>query len=213
MLAVLATPGWAQMTISAPGLVGHPACGSGYVHNIDGVHLSLNVSVINTAGSQTIFANNINGVTYSFLRGLVGDGSSITSFPMKLRVINTRTGAAVITDDLGAVTSTNAVHRTTNRFDLAATTPYVAIYYADVTGLGIGNPINTICFMTGGTYTITNVSISNGSNGCFSIRPLTPRDARNCLCGRPAAGTVTIEGSAVIYDYSSIRDNWGCNIN
>ena len=213
MLAFLATPGWAQTTISAPGLVGQPACGSGYVHNIDGSHLGLNVSVINIAGSQTIFANNISGVTYSFLRGRLGDGSSITSFPMELRVINTRTGATVRTDELGTVTSTNAVNRTTNRFDLAATTPYVAIYYADVAGLGISNPINTFCFMTGGTYTITNVSILNGSNGCFSISPLTPRDARNCLCGRPATGTVTIDSNAVSYDYSSIRDNWGCDIN
>lgn len=58
---------------------------------------------------------------------------------------------------------------------------------------------------------MNNVSILNGSNDCLSIRPLIPLDARNCLCGRPAAGSVTIDGSSVAYDYSSIRGNWGCD--
>jgi len=52
---------------------------------------------------------------------------------------------------------------------------------------------------------------NNGSNGCFSIDNLTPLDARNCLCGRGATGSVTIDGSAVTWDYSSIRANWGCD--
>ena len=93
---------------------------------------------------------------------------------------------------------------------LTERTPYVVIIYTDFAGHGEDNPFMRDCFMTGGTYTITNLSINNGSNGCFSISPLTPFDARNCLCGRGTTGSVTIDGSAVSWDYSSIRSNWGC---
>ncbi|MCY4308536.1 MAG: hypothetical protein OXC57_09725 [Rhodobacteraceae bacterium] len=96
-----------------------------------------------------------------------------------------------------------------SRTGLAARTPY----YVEVRAVPQGRPLQVLarrCFMTGGTYTITNLSINNGSNGCFSISPLTIHHVRNCLCGRGATGSVTIDGSAVSWDYSSIRSNWGC---
>ena len=98
-----------------------------------------------------------------------------------------------------------------NSYPLAEKTPYYAVLYADVTGLGVANPLDTACFMTGGDYTIGNLSVMSGSNGCFTISPRTPQDVRNCLCGRGATGSVTIRGSAVSYDYTSERANWGCD--
>ena len=57
--------------------------------------------------------------------------------------------------------------------------------------------LGTVTSTQNPSYTTTNVT-------------LTPLDARNCLCGRGATGSVTIDGSAVSWDYSSIRSNWGC---
>ncbi|MCY4308018.1 MAG: hypothetical protein OXC57_07065 [Rhodobacteraceae bacterium] len=168
-------------------------------------------SVVNSAGTQQLYPNNFSQITYSFLRGRTGD-SGTSSFPVNLRVVNARTGASVVEQIVGTVNSTDtSLTNAAVGFSAAAKTPYFAILYADVPGLGVANPLDTACFMTGGTYTITNLSINNGSNGCFSISPLTPLDARNCLCGRPVSGTVTIDGSAVSYDYTSIRANWGCD--
>ncbi|MCY4322556.1 MAG: hypothetical protein OXD00_02565 [Gammaproteobacteria bacterium] len=181
MAVVVAAPVWAQ-NVTAPGLIGQPACRGGYVHNIDGNHLGVNTSVINGAGMQGIFTNNFAGVTYSFLRGRVGGDSSVSEFPLKLRLINSNTGAQTHLIELGTVTSTTAVGRATNNIQVAAKTPYTAIYYADVTGLGEANPINSVCFMTGGTYATS--TLSSGTSGCFSISPRTPFDVRNCLCGR-----------------------------
>ncbi|MCY4167881.1 MAG: hypothetical protein OXE82_06335, partial [Rhodobacter sp.] len=150
-------------------------------------------------------------ITYSFLRGRIGDGGTVSSFPVHLTITNTKTGG-IVGGLLGTVNSTDTTLTTAmSSYPLAAKTPYFAELWVDVAGLGKENPLDTACFMTGGTYTITNLSINNGSNGCFSIDNLTPLDARNCLCGRPATGSVTIDGSAVAYDYSSIRANWGCD--
>ena len=207
-----AAPVWAQ-TITAPGLFGQPACGVGYVHQNENSDIGTNTSsVINTGGTQVITANNFNRVNYSILRASVGDGGP-TEFPMKLRVVNTRSGAIVRTADVGTVNSSvqTIAPRRNENFTVTAKTPYVAIYYADVTEWGLGNPLATFCFMTGGTYTITNVSILNGSNGCFSISPLTPQDAKNCLCGRPMTGSVTIDGAPTAYDYTSIQSDLGCD--
>ena len=207
-----AGPAQAQ-TITAPGLTGQPACAGGHVNQNANADIGTGTSsIINMGGTQQLHANNFFRVTYSLLRAGVGDGSSTVEFPMKLKVVNTRTGSDVRTADAGTVTSTDTTApRALHGFTVTAKTPYVAIYYADVAEWGLDNPIATYCFMTGGTYTITNLSIDNGSNGCFSISPLTPLDARNCLCGRPATGSVTIGGSAVSWDYSSIRSNWGCD--
>ena len=32
------------------------------------------------------------------------------------------------------------------------------------------------------------------STGCYSISPRTPLDVQNCLCGRPASGTIGGQG-------------------
>jgi len=150
----------AQTTITSLGLAGQTACGSGYVHQNDNVDIGTSTtSVINSGGTQQLTANNFFRVNYSILSAGVGDGGS-SSFPMKLRVINTRTGSIVRTADVGTVTSTDAsAPRQTESFTLTAKTPYVAIYYADVTEWGLQNPISTFCFMTGGDYTIRNNSL------------------------------------------------------
>ena len=185
----------------------------GYVNQNTNIDIGTSTaSVINMGGTQALFANNFFRVTYSLLRGGVGDGSPTVEFPMKLKVVNTRTGSDVGTADAGTVTSTDtSAPGASHSFTVTEKTPYVAIYHADVTEWGLDNPIATWCFMTGGTYTIINLSIENGSNGCFSISLLTPLDARNCLCGRGATGSVTINEVPVAYDYTSIRSNWGCD--
>ena len=165
----MAAPVAAQTTVGAPGLVGQSACGNGYTYNVVGNHLAVNANVINGAGNQSIFTNNFFGVTYTFLRNRVDGDSPATSFPLKLRLLNSKTGAQASETDLGTVTATNAVDRANNQFSVSAKTPYTAIYYADVAGLGAANPINTLCFMTGGTYTIENAGSSNFINRVWKL--------------------------------------------
>ncbi len=101
-LVAVSTPVWAQ-DVTAPGLVGQPACLGGYVHNVDGNHLGLNANVPNGDGMLGVFTNNFEMITYTFLRGRLGGDSSIMEFPLKLRLINGRTGAQVSETDLGTV--------------------------------------------------------------------------------------------------------------
>lgn len=75
-----------------------------------------------------------------------------------------------------------------------------AVLWASVPGTGPANPLDTAGFMTGESYTINSADISNGSNGCFSTSPLTPLDARNCLCGGGETGSVTINGAVNNWD-------------
>ena len=208
---MLAGPVGAQTTITTSGLLGNFACGGGY-------SLQRNLSVVGYQDSSITDTNLpfslSNILDWTGLRGLLGIADNpVSSIAISAKVINARTGTTVRTLDLGTVTSTQNPSYTTTNVTLTEKTPYVVIMYTDFAGHGEDNPFSVKCFMTGGTYTITNLSINNGSNGCFSISPLTPLDARNCLCGRGATGSVTIDGSAVSYDYSSIRDNWGCDIN
>jgi len=210
-LLLLAAPVWAQ-TITAPGLVRQPACTGGHTDRGTtdlGLAIITYSSVPNGAGNMSLILE-LGDFDYSHLREGSGDGGP-TAFPINVQV-NTG-GAAVETIVVGTVTSTNTSlgRVSVSPFPVAAKTPYVAILYVNVPGRGVGNPLAVSCFMTGGTYTITNLSINNGSNGCFSISPRTQLDIRNCLCGRGATGSVTIDGSAVSWDYSSIRANWGCD--
>ncbi|MCY4201591.1 MAG: hypothetical protein OXD38_03095, partial [Aestuariivita sp.] len=199
----------------APGLTGQPACVAGNLHRGQPPHINYG-SVPNGAGNMMISGNGYGGqITYSFLRGRIGDGGTANSFPVHLTITNTKTGG-VIGGRLGTVDSTDTTLTTAmSSYPLAEKTPYFAELWVDVTGLGKANPLDTACFMTGGTYTITNQSFdiaNNGSNGCFSISPRTPQDVRNCLCGRGATGSVTSGvDNTLNYDYSSFRDNWGCD--
>ncbi len=113
------------------------------------------------SGSQPLTPNG--DTTYSSLSGKYGDGSPPSNeFPLKIKLINTETMASVV-KDAGIVSSTSPTASTSNvNFDVTEKTPYVAIYYADVTRLGEANPEGTLCFMTGGTYTPTNTNIVNG---------------------------------------------------
>ena len=110
------------------------------------------------------------------------------------------------------MTSTNAVGRALNNLTVSAKTPYTAIYYADVTGLGLANPINTLCFMTGGTYTPTNTNILSGSTGCFAIGTRDPFDIRNCLCSRSNLSQSGADNQPA-HTHQEARTALGCDVN
>ena len=201
-----------QATITSRGLNGQGACPGGITAtHIDDAGIS-HLMILNGGGSQAIQANPLGFISYSTLRGRVGDGSSTTSFPMRIRVTNTRTGSQVHDVAAGTIDSTNTATSMNLSLAVDPRTPYSVIYYANVTNLGPTRPESTSCFMTGGDYTITNRALSEGSNGCFTISPRTFLDVRNCLCGRPATGTMNslFQGSDA-WDYSSIQSNLGCD--
>jgi len=129
---------------------------------------------------------------YGLLRSQSGDGGP-TSFPTNIKVYNAKTGAQagntqVVADFRQAYTELNTDFTFTFS-SLAAKTPYYALVYTTANGFGEGMPLTRRCFMTGGTYTLTNESgqpgyVANTTSGCFSISPRTYQDVRNCLCGR-----------------------------
>jgi len=102
----------------------------------------------------------------------------VSSITVYAKIKNTRTNTDIRTIDLGAVTSTqNPSYATTN----------VTCPGSDTCETARPFPKDAVRREeAGGTYTLNNVFASNGSNGCFSISPLTPLDVRNCLCGRRA---------------------------
>ena len=208
-----ASPVTAQTTITAPGLTGQAACVAGNIHRGQPPHINYG-SVPNGAGNMMISGNGYGGqITYSFLRGRIGDGGTASSFPVNLTITNTKTGG-VVGGLLGTVSSTDTTLTTVmSSYPLTAKTPYFAELWVDVTGLGKANPLDTACFMTGGSYTIGTVSFGTGqTNGCFSISPRTPMDVRNCLCGRPLTGVAnTLWQGQTAWDYTSIRSNLGCD--
>ena len=168
----MAGQGWGQTTITAPGLTGQAACVAGNIHRGQPPHINYG-SVPNGAGNMMISGNGYGGqITYSFLRGRIGDGGTASSLPVHLTITNTKDGS-VVGGLLGTVTSTDTTLTTAiNSYPLAAKTPYFAELWVDVTGLGKANPLDTACFMTGGSYTIGTVSFGTGqTNGCFSISP------------------------------------------
>ncbi|MCY4287003.1 MAG: hypothetical protein OXC63_00185 [Aestuariivita sp.] len=87
-----------------------------------------------------------------------------------------------------------------------ATTPYVAILYADVAGLGEGNPTSIAFFVTGWTHTVPNTAFSGR---CFKAR--SPQDALNCLCGvsnlAQTAVTHGADGSVGTVGFANLRNN------
>ncbi len=152
----------AQTTVTAPGLTGDAACAGGYSDSDNGQFLGAGDLIPNGAGTHDIIVNNFSMVTYSFLRGREGDAAT-SSFPMKLRLVNTGTGAVVTIGDAGTIDSTNTnPGRDTITVSVAAKTTYAAIYYAEGSrGSDLSSPIARYCFMTGGTYTINNEGSQN----------------------------------------------------
>ena len=146
--------------VTAPGVNGQPACPGG----ITATHLDdsgiAHLVIPNGAGNIAIQANPFGFTTYSSLRGRIGDGST-TSFPMRIRVTNTRTGSQAHDVAAGTIDSTNTTTGMTVNLAVDSTTPYSVIYYANVSSLGPTRQESTSCFMTGGTYTINNAGSSN----------------------------------------------------
>ncbi|MCY3984920.1 MAG: hypothetical protein OXE85_13515 [Roseovarius sp.] len=138
---MLAAPVWAQM-INAPGLYGQAACDGGNTHIGSPPHIGI-TSVVNSAGTQQLYPNNFSQITYSFLRGRIGDGGTASSFPVNPRVVNARTGATVTELVVGTFNSTDtSLPNAAVGFSAAAKTPYFAILYANVPGLGVANPLD-----------------------------------------------------------------------
>ena len=186
LLAVaFAGPAEAQ-TITAPGLVGQPACAG------TGESVDINFGTISTVGNTSAVFTYVNIANlYSTLRGRVGDGGA-TAFPIRYRLYNNRTGAQVADNPPSTVIESgnpNFTAAPTTFSGLSEKTPYVAVIYTTASGFGASNPLLSRCFMTGGTYTPSNESgqpgfVANTTSGCFSISPRTFQDIRNCLCGR-----------------------------
>ena len=191
-----AGPVWAQ-TITAPGLVGQPACaGPGETDN----PVSGSVSSI-TASSANIASNAYSNL-YSALRAQAGDGGP-TSFAIQYHVRNARTNAQAASASAGRITSgsPNLNGGLLPISGLSSNTPYVFTIETTATGFGEARPLLRRCFMTGGTYTPSNESGEDGfnsqlSSGCFSISPRTFQDIRNCLCGRSRIWTNDAQNTA-----------------
>ena len=167
---LVAAPVAAQQpkVVTAPGVNGQPACPGGITAtHLDDAGIG-HLVIPNGAGNIAIQANPFGFITYSSLRGRIGDGST-TSFPMRIRVINTRTGSQVHDVAAGTIDSTNTSTGVTVNLAVASTTPYSVIYYANVTNLGPTRQESTSCFMTGGPYTINNVGSDNFINQAWNM--------------------------------------------
>ncbi|MCY4337943.1 MAG: hypothetical protein OXD47_04000 [Gammaproteobacteria bacterium] len=200
---LLAGPTLAQ-TITAPGLVGAPACaGPGETDN----PVSGSVSSVSTT-SVTVLSTAYNNL-YSALRAQAGDGGP-TEFTIQYLLRNAKTNAQVRSASAGRITSSNPNLNASNLplTGLTAKTPYVYTIETTASGFGESRPLLRRCFMTGGTYTPANESgqpgfVANTTSGCFSISPRTRHDVRNCLCGRSRVWNDDAQNTAA-------RTNLGC---
>ena len=146
-----AGPIWAQ-TITAPGLVGQPACaGPGETDN------PLSGSVSSITASSVSLNNNAYDNLYSALRAQAGDGGP-TSFPLRLYVRNGRTNAVVNNISLSTIDSGRpSINRSSTSWSsLSSNTLYVFTIETTASGFGESRPLLRRCFMTGGTYTPSN---------------------------------------------------------
>ena len=198
-----AGPAEAQ-TITAPGLVGQPAC-VGPGETDDPVSGSVSGITTNRANTTTEAYSNL----YSALRAQVGDGGP-TSFPLTLYIRNAITNAVVVNNAYRlAISSSNQnLIALASGHTLSPKTPYVVTLETSASGFGEARPLMRRCFMTGGTYTPANESGQPGfdntsSSGCFSISPRTRHDVRNCLCGRSRVWNDDAQNTAA-------RTNLGC---
>ena len=194
-----AGPVWAQ-TITAPGLVGQPACaGTGELTDLNLGGISTRSTAPWNVSYDRVLYNNL----YSELRSRAGDGGA-TTFNIRASVYNARTGARVA--DAGVIIIRSGVPNLVAGSDviasnLTARTPYYLVVYTTASGFGEARPFMRRCFMTGGTYTPSNESgqpgfVANTTSGCFSISPRTFQDIRNCLCGRSRIWTNDAQNTA-----------------
>ena len=170
-----------QTTVTTDGLIGPTACVTrmeNKQHDVLEVHAMTPTSV---TFRTKAYAN-----LYSALRARAGDGGA-TSFGIAFALYDGRTGALLQSPALGfAIDSSNPdmAVRQPGAITVSPKTPYLAEIWV-TTGLGQNNKLTEICFMTGGTYTMTaDPGTSQTTNGCFSISPRTIQDVRNCWCGR-----------------------------
>ncbi len=175
----------AQTTVTTNGLIGPTACVTRLEnkrHDVLEVHA---LSPTSVTFRTKAYAN-----LYSALRARAGDGGA-NSFGIAIALYNGRTGALLQSPALGFTidsSNPNMEVRQPTPFTVTPLTPYLAEIWT-TTGLGSNNKLTEICFMTGGTYTLTaapGASDSGGglTSGCFAISPRTPQDVRNCWCGR-----------------------------
>ena len=152
-LTVPAAPVWAQ-TVTAPGLVGQPAC-VGPGETDDPVSGSVSGITANRANTTTEAYSNL----YSALRAQAGDGGP-TSFPLTLYIRNAITNAVVVNNAyrLAISFSNQNLIALTSGHTLSPKTPYVVTLETSASGFGEARPLMRRCFMTGGTYTLSNES-------------------------------------------------------
>ncbi len=167
--------------VTAPGLKGNPACAGGYLmqKNLAALDSTNNADAVTNTSLPFKLSTLIN---WTNLRGLLGIADNpVSSITVYGKVKNTRTNTDVRTIDLGAVTSGQNPSYATTNVTLTAKTPYVIILYTDYSGLREENPFAVQCFMTGGTYNVTDTFVG-GRSGCLQLNDSF--DIRNCLCGR-----------------------------
>ncbi len=180
LIGVGAAP--AQTTVTTDGLIGPSAC----VTRLENKQYDV-LEVHAMSSTSVTFRTKAYLNLYSALRARAGD-SGATSFGIAIALYNGRTGVLLQSPALGfTIDSSNpdmAVRQPTP-FTVSPKTPYLAEIWVN-SGLGGNNKLTEICFMTGGTYTMTvdPGASSQTSNGCFSISPRTIQDVRNCWCGR-----------------------------
>jgi len=174
-----------QTTVTTDGLIGPTAC----VTRMENKQYDV-LEVHAMTSTRVTFRTKAYLNLYSALRARAGDGGA-TSFGIAFALYNGRTGALLQSPALGfAIDSSNPdmAVRQPAPITVSPKTPYLAEIWV-TTGLGQNNKLTEICFMTGGTYTLTaapGASDSGGNltSGCFAISPRTPQDVRNCWCGR-----------------------------
>ena len=199
LAATVAAAPVAAQTITAPGLIGSPACVT-QRELADYDVMDIGTITPNSAVIEVKAFNNLYGAL-----GGGGDGAP-SEFSIVYSIHNAKTGSRLVRAGVRTVNS-GSPNLFTNGYTRSGLSPNT-LYYASVSVFN-STVLARRCFMTGGTYTITNQSTDiahNGSNGCFTISPRTYQDVRNCLCGRGNTGTV----GATNYDYTSIRPSLGC---
>ncbi len=200
LLAGLAAPLAAQTTVNSSGRDGPTAC-------LDQTEVNGTNIPIETFSSSFVSYRNptINWGQYT---GRLGDTTPPASVTLYHAVHNASTGASVYRSEPILVNNeTNFSGGSQALPGLSPKTNYYVEIYAAASGSIPKQEFARRCLMTGGSYTMTVAPSTSGqSSGCFSIRPLTQQDVRNCWCGRKT----TLPLFSSTQDNTDFLNRWGC---
>ncbi|MCY4202049.1 MAG: hypothetical protein OXD38_05455 [Aestuariivita sp.] len=174
----IAGPATAQVT--ADGLFGNAACARGFQQKAE-------VVVGLTGRTNTNLPFRMIYRDWTNLRSAMGiQDNPVSSITFTAEVIDLKANNIIQTINLGTATSTQDLSNATTNVTIKPITNYAVVVYTDFAGHGKNNPVSSVCFMSGGTYNVTNSLIASafgGSrSGCFQLNDAA--DIRNCLCGR-----------------------------